>query len=77
MDMHRPAIVLGTAEALVSRALNRGLGNPPDVHPIEFALLTNGAHWVIDDRSTVHSRRPRCGGCCRSATGGRPRSRSG
>ena len=26
LDMHRPAIVIGTADALVSKALNRGYG---------------------------------------------------
>jgi CRISPR-associated endonuclease/helicase Cas3 len=49
MDMHRPAIVLGPADALVSRALNRGFGAHRDLWPIEFALLTNGAQWVVTD----------------------------
>ena len=49
MDMHRRAVVLGPADALVSRALNRGLGAHRDLWPIEFALLTNGAHWIVTD----------------------------
>lgn len=62
MDMHRPAVVIGPADHLVSRALNRGLGAHHDLWPIEFALLTNGAHWVVTEpalcpQSTVTLRR--------------------
>jgi hypothetical protein len=60
MDMHRPAIVLGPADVLVSKALNRGLGTNPDTWPIEFALVTNGAWWIVADncpQSTVTLRR--------------------
>jgi len=46
-DMHRPAIILGTSEFLVSKALNRALGVSPGLWPIDFALVTNGAHWVL------------------------------
>ena len=49
MDMHRRAVVLGPADALVSRALNRGQGTHRDLWPVEFALLTNGAHWIVTD----------------------------
>jgi CRISPR-associated endonuclease/helicase Cas3 len=48
-DMHRPAIIIGTAEVLASKALNRGLGSGRNTWPIEFALVTNGAHWVVHD----------------------------
>ena len=48
-DMHRPAIVVGTADSLVSKALNRGYGMGRALFPIDFALVTNGAHWVIDE----------------------------
>jgi CRISPR-associated endonuclease/helicase Cas3 len=48
-DMHRLAIVLGTADSLVSKALNRGYGIGRVIYPIDFALVTNGAHWVIDE----------------------------
>jgi CRISPR-associated endonuclease/helicase Cas3 len=49
VDMHRPAIVVGTVDSLVSKALNRGYGIGRSVYPIDFALVTNGAHWVIDE----------------------------
>jgi len=48
-DMHRPAIVIGTVDSLVSKALNRGYGVGRATYPIDFALVTNGAHWVIDE----------------------------
>jgi CRISPR-associated endonuclease/helicase Cas3 len=49
LDMHRPAIVVGTIDSLVSKALNRGYGIGRATYPIDFALVTNGAHWVIDE----------------------------
>ena len=49
VDMHRPAIVVGTVDSLVSKALNRGYGIGRAIYPIDFALVTNGAHWVIDE----------------------------
>jgi CRISPR-associated endonuclease/helicase Cas3 len=48
-DMHKPAIVVGTVDSLVSKALNRGYGIGRATFPIDFALVTNGAHWVIDE----------------------------
>jgi hypothetical protein len=48
-DMHQPAIVIGTAEYLASKALNRGLGLGAGLWPIDFALVTNGAHWIIHE----------------------------
>jgi CRISPR-associated endonuclease/helicase Cas3 len=45
--MHRPAIVIGPSEVLVSKALNRAFGVGPALWPIDFALVTNGAHWVV------------------------------
>jgi len=49
LDMHQPAIVVGTVDSLVSKALNRGYGIARATYPIDFALVTNGAHWVIDE----------------------------
>jgi CRISPR-associated endonuclease/helicase Cas3 len=49
LDMHEPAIVVGTVDSLVSKALNRGYGIARAAYPIDFALVTNGAHWVIDE----------------------------
>jgi CRISPR-associated endonuclease/helicase Cas3 len=48
-NMHQPAIVVGTAETLVSKALLRGYGVGATMHPIDFALVTNGVQWVIDE----------------------------
>jgi CRISPR-associated endonuclease/helicase Cas3 len=48
-DMHQPAIIVGTVDYLVSRALNRGFGVGQAFLPIDFGLLTNGAHWIVDE----------------------------
>ncbi len=48
-DIHQPAIVIGTVDSLVSKALNRGYGIGRAIYPVDFALVTNGAHWVIDE----------------------------
>jgi CRISPR-associated endonuclease/helicase Cas3 len=48
-DAHRPAIVVGTVDMLLSKALNRGFGVSRPMWPIDFALSVNGAHWVVDD----------------------------
>ena len=48
-EMHLPAIVLGTVDSLVSKALNRGYGIGRATFPIDFALVTSGAHWIIDE----------------------------
>ena len=48
-DMHKPAIVVGTVDSLVSKALNRGYGIGRAMYPIDFALSTNGVAWVIDE----------------------------
>jgi len=49
IDMHRSAMVIGTVDSLVSKALNRGYGIGRATFPIDFALVTNGAHWIIDE----------------------------
>lgn len=49
LNMHQPAIVVGTIDSLVSKALNRGYGISRAIYPIDFALVTNGAHWIIDE----------------------------
>jgi CRISPR-associated endonuclease/helicase Cas3 len=48
-DMHQPAIVIGTADVLVSKLLLRGYDTGTVMAPIDFALLTNGAHWFVDE----------------------------
>jgi CRISPR-associated endonuclease/helicase Cas3 len=48
-DLHKPAIVIGTADVLISAALVRSFDVSRAVAPIDFALVTNGAHWLIDE----------------------------
>lgn len=45
----RDAIVLGTVDMLVSRALNRGYGASRFSWPIDYGLFNNGTHWVFDE----------------------------
>lgn len=44
-----PAIVVGTQDMLLSRALNRGYGMSPFLWPMHFAALHNDALWVFDE----------------------------
>jgi hypothetical protein len=48
-DMHKPAVVIGTAEYLVSKALMRAFGVGSTSWPIDFALVTNGAQWIVHE----------------------------
>lgn len=50
-NMYLPAIIVGTVDTLVSKALVRGFGISPEMAPIDFALVTNGAHWFINEPS--------------------------
>ena len=43
------AIVIGTQDMLLSRALNRGFGSSRNLWPVEFGVLNSGAHWVFDE----------------------------
>ncbi len=45
----RAAILIGTQDMLLSRALMRGYAAPRPRWPIEFALLHNDAQWVFDE----------------------------
>lgn len=49
IDVHRPAIIVGTVDSLVSKALNRGYGIGRATFPIDFALVTNDVHWIVDE----------------------------
>jgi CRISPR-associated endonuclease/helicase Cas3 len=44
-----PAILVGTQDMLLSRALMRGYGMNPFQWPIHFGLLHNDALWVFDE----------------------------
>jgi len=43
------AVVLGTVDMLLSRALNRGYAASGFSWPIDFGLFNNGVAWVIDE----------------------------
>jgi len=45
----RPAILIGTQDMLLSRALNRGYGSGRARWPVEFGLLNQDALWVMDE----------------------------
>ena len=45
----RPAILIGTQDMLLSRALMRGYGSSRAIWPMEFALLHLDARWVFDE----------------------------
>lgn len=45
----KPAILIGTQDMLLSRALNRGYGMSRYRWPIHFALLNNDCLWVLDE----------------------------
>jgi len=45
----KPAIVIGTQDMLLSRALNRGYGISRYRWPMHFALLNNDCLWVLDE----------------------------
>ncbi|MCX8039855.1 MAG: DEAD/DEAH box helicase, partial [Planctomycetota bacterium] len=44
-----PAVLVGTQDMLLSRALNRGYGSPRARWPIEFGLLNHDALWIMDE----------------------------
>lgn len=50
-DIHpeQPAILVGTQDMLLSRALNRGYSMSRARWPMHFALLNNDALWLLDE----------------------------
>lgn len=48
-EPERDAILIGTQDMLLSRALNRGYGMSRYRWPMHFALLNNDSLWVIDE----------------------------
>ncbi|RLF69413.1 MAG: CRISPR-associated helicase/endonuclease Cas3 [Thermoplasmata archaeon] len=50
-DLHpeRDAIIIGTQDMLLSRALNRGYGMSRYRWPVHFGLLNNDCLWVMDE----------------------------
>ncbi|MDZ4781402.1 MAG: CRISPR-associated helicase Cas3' [Planctomycetia bacterium] len=51
----RPAILIGTQDMLLSRALNRGYAASRFHWPIDFALLNNDCLWVFDEPQLMGS----------------------
>lgn len=45
----KPAIIIGTQDMLLSRALNRGYGMSRYRWPMHFGLLNNDCLWVFDE----------------------------
>jgi CRISPR-associated endonuclease/helicase Cas3 len=45
----RPAVIIGTQDMLLSRALNRGYATSRARWPMEFGLLSQDALWVMDE----------------------------
>ncbi len=45
----QPAVLVGTQDMLLSRALNRGYGSGRARWPVEYGLLHHDALWVMDE----------------------------
>lgn len=45
----QPAVLLGTQDMLLSRALNRGYASPRPRWPMEYAALNRDCLWVLDE----------------------------
>ena len=45
----RPAIIVGTQDMLLSRALMRGYASSRALWPMEFAILHQDTQWVFDE----------------------------
>ena len=43
------AVLIGTQDMLLSRAMNRGYASPRARWPMEFGLLNQDALWVMDE----------------------------
>lgn len=48
-DLTQPAILIGTQDQLLSRALNRGFGVSWGQRPLHCAALNNDCRWVLDE----------------------------
>jgi CRISPR-associated endonuclease/helicase Cas3 len=49
LDPERPALIIGTQDMLLSRALMRGYAMSRTRWPVDFALLHSDALWVFDE----------------------------
>lgn len=55
LSPEKPAILIGTQDMLLSRALNRGYAASRFHWPIDFALLNNDCLWVFDEPQLMGS----------------------
>lgn len=49
LDVDRRAVIVGTIDMLLSRALNRGYAESRFAWPVSFGLLNNDCRWVFDE----------------------------
>ncbi|GIX00464.1 MAG: hypothetical protein KatS3mg111_3796 [Pirellulaceae bacterium] len=49
LQPERPAVLVGTQDMLLSRALNRGYASARARWPMEYALLNQDCLWVMDE----------------------------
>lgn len=49
LEPESPAVLIGTQDMLLSRALNRGYAAARGRWPMEYGLLSNDALWVMDE----------------------------
>lgn len=49
LDVDRRAVIIGTIDMLLSRALNRGYAESRFAWPVAFGLLNNDCRWVFDE----------------------------
>jgi CRISPR-associated endonuclease/helicase Cas3 len=55
LDPEKPAVLIGTQDMLLSRALNRGYAASRFHWPIDFGLLNNDCIWVFDEPQLMGS----------------------
>ena len=57
-EPEKDAIIIGTQDMLLSRALNRGYGISPYRWPMEFGLINNDCLWVVDEVQLMNNGLP-------------------
>lgn len=55
LEPEKPAVLIGTQDMLLSRALNRGYGASRFHWPIDFGLLNNDCLWIFDEPQLMGS----------------------
>lgn len=49
VQLEQDAVIVGTLDMVLSRALNRGYGSNRYLWPVDFGLLNNDCHFVFDE----------------------------